>query len=268
MNFDAPFAIPSDWQLDTNALRGRVILITGATGTLGRVAAHAAVAAGATVVLHGRHEARLNAIYDALEAEGANNHATVMLDLAKANEQDYRGLAETVFATYRRLDGIVHAASHIAPLAPITMQDLAAWQAHTTVNTHAPLAITRACWPMLKRAQSAQVVFLGEHHALKPQAWWGAYATSKAALGFAVNLWQDEIGDADATRLYWYIPGPVASQSRSVTHPGEMAESLPAAPSLSRDFTLMLAGDARLPRTAALGPAKSAPLRPASQDLT
>ena len=58
-----PEAVPID-------LAGRVIMVTGATGGLGRPLALACAAAGATVVLHGRVVRKLEALYDEIVAAG------------------------------------------------------------------------------------------------------------------------------------------------------------------------------------------------------
>ena len=51
---------------DAAALAGRVVLVAGAHGGLGSVAARACARAGATVVLLGRRVPKLNRLYDAV----------------------------------------------------------------------------------------------------------------------------------------------------------------------------------------------------------
>ena len=51
-----------------DTLADRVILITGASGGLGAPLARACAAQGATVVLHGRIERKLDALYDEVVA--------------------------------------------------------------------------------------------------------------------------------------------------------------------------------------------------------
>ena len=52
------------------SLRERDVLVTGATGGLGRATSLAAAAAGATVVLLGRKVRALEALYDEIEKRG------------------------------------------------------------------------------------------------------------------------------------------------------------------------------------------------------
>ena len=84
----------------------QTILITGATGGLGRALVHRAAGHGATVVAHGRDERRLRGL--ALEVEEATGTSidTVAADLADLREVDR--LADSVLDTYDRLDVLVN----------------------------------------------------------------------------------------------------------------------------------------------------------------
>ena len=88
------------------SLDEQTILITGATGGLGRALAHRAAEHGATVVAHGRDEQRLREL--ALEVEEATGTSidTVAADLANLREVDR--LADSVLDTYDRLDVLVN----------------------------------------------------------------------------------------------------------------------------------------------------------------
>ena len=72
---------------------GPVVLITGATGGLGQALARAIARSGATVVLHGRIVRKLEALYDALLADGAPLPAILPLDFETADTQAYAAAA-------------------------------------------------------------------------------------------------------------------------------------------------------------------------------
>ena len=56
------------YQAPSDVLAGRVILVTGATGGIGRAAALSFAQHGAQVVALGRDQSRLNSLYDELAA--------------------------------------------------------------------------------------------------------------------------------------------------------------------------------------------------------
>ncbi len=240
--------IPAGYQPAESLLAGRVVLVTGAGQGLGRIAALSAARHGASVVLHGRNMAKLEAVYDEIEAAGDPQPAILPLDFLIASQADLDGFAQTIHDTFRRLDGIFHAATHFSPLMALALQDLETWQKHLRVNLSVPAALTRACLPMLQRAPDAAVVFLSETHAITPTAFWGAFATSKNALAALVETWNAEMTAHPGLRFRLCVPGPVDSPMRSKSHPAESSASLPSAQSLARHFLYLLGPDARSER--------------------
>ena len=59
-----------------------------------------------------------------------------------------KAMAEAVFSQLGRLDGILHNAARFEGLIPLESQALEPWLNHLRVNLAAPIALTRACWPL------------------------------------------------------------------------------------------------------------------------
>ena len=98
-----------------DALSGRVIVITGANGGLGEAAAKACAQAGATVVIIGRKVPKLNRVYDAVNALGAEP-ALYPMDLAGADPADYEAMADKVGEELGGIDGLLHCAADFSGL--------------------------------------------------------------------------------------------------------------------------------------------------------
>ena len=237
-------AAPRDYQVPPGLLAARVILVTGASGTLGGAVALACAAAGATVVLHGRNEQRLSELYDAIAAAGGAQAAILPLDFSKCGPREFDAMADTIRRSLGRLDGIVHCAGHFTPLAPLANQPLEAWNNHLALNLTAPYAVTRACLSLLQEAPDASVVFVGESHGLRPAAYWAPFAVAKAGLAALVRTWADELGISPAIRANLLVPGPIATRQRRVSHPGEDPRKLASPGSITPAVLYLLGRDA------------------------
>ncbi len=248
--------LPADFVAALDCLRDRVIFVTGAGQGLGRVAALAYAKHGATVILHGRDRKKLDAVYDEIEAAGGAEPAILTLDFLAATQAEYTGLAETIFAQFKRLDGIVHSAVHVAPLELMAAQTTETWQAYFSVNALAPIQITRACLPMLKRSPAANVIFVTEEHALTAKAYWGAFSATKNILTNVIATWRDELATSANLQsppyMHLLLPGAVATHSRGVTHPGELTSAIRQPESLADNFLYLMTGHASTKTTNAL----------------
>lgn len=216
---------PGNYRPAPGLLRDRVILVTGASRGIGRVAALTFADFGATVVLHGRNVSALEAVYDEILARGGPQPAAIPLDFDKATTRDFDHLAGAIETELGRLDGILHNATQVQSLSALEQQTAEEWQNILKVNLVAPFALTQACAGLLKAAPDASVVLTLESHGHAPAAYWGGYAVSKAALEALLKIQTEEWVNRPQLRVNAIIPGPVASPSRAKTHPGEVASS-------------------------------------------
>ncbi len=210
----------------------RVILVTGAGQGLGRAAAKAFAAQGATVVLLGRTVTKLEAVYDEIVRAGGPQPAILPAELSAAQDKDFDTLAHTIGSQLGGLDGILHCANAFVALSPLSLQTVEQWMIQFRVNTVAPFAINRACLPLLKRSEDASVILVGETHGHAPSAYWGGFAVSKAALEAYFRIQADEWSDLPNVRINLVIPGPMRSPLRARTHPAEDKATLPEPESL------------------------------------
>ncbi len=205
-------------------LQGRTILVTGASQGVGARVAKSYAAEGATVVLVGRSQKKLEKVYDEIVAAGGPEPFAVCFDLLTAEEKEFAQLAVTLAeAADNRLDGIVHCASYFYALSPLDFQTVAEWVNQYRINTVAPMGLTRAMLPLLKNSPDASVVFVGESHGETPRAYWGGFGASKAALNYLCKVAADEWSRFDNLRANVLVPGAVNSPQREKTHPGESA---------------------------------------------
>ncbi len=219
--------LPSSNSTPHIRLETRVVVITGATGGLGRVLAIACAAAGATVVLHGRVMRKLEAVYDEIVARGDPEPSILPLDLAVAKTEDFANVASALQSQYGRVDAVVHTAVMLGALGPIEYQDFDQWLATLRVDLLAPFGLTRALLPLLRAAPDASVVFTLDTRGQAPKAYWGGYAVAKAGLSALLTILADEWEGVPNVRVNGVVPGPMSSPLRAQTHPGADVTKLP-----------------------------------------
>ena len=204
------------------ALAGNTILITGASQGIGAAVAQAYAAAGATVVLTGRHQGKLEKVYDQIVAQGSIEPFALCFDFLNAKEAEFDQFAFAIAqATGHQLDGIVHCAVYMYTLSPIEFQTVDEWVNQYRINTVAPMALTRACMPLLQKSADASIIYVSESHSIAPAAYWGGFGASKAGLNYLGQVLAQELERFENLRVNTLIPGPVHSPQRVKTHPGE-----------------------------------------------
>lgn len=165
------------------SLEGRRVLVTGASSGIGRQVAISCAAMGASVVLSGRDEARLN---ETLEQLAGSGHQCIVANLV---EQEH---IDRVAAGAGEVHGVVHAAG-IAKLAPFRMISAKHLDEVMNINVRAPLLLTRGLLGKRAILPGASIVFVGAIASEIGPVATTAYAASKAALLAAARSLAQEV---------------------------------------------------------------------------
>lgn len=208
-----PASAPVGMPVEEGALAGRVILVVGAHGGLGREASLACAAAGARLVLLGRKVPRLNRVHDAVASAGGEA-ALYPLDLEGAGPDDYAQMAERIGEAFRRLDGVLHCAADFPGLTPLEHTDPAAFARAIHVNLTARWWLTQACLPLLRKAEDAAVVFAIDDPARTSQPYWGGYGVAQGGVEVLVHMLHSELASS-AVRVSGFRPGPMRTPLRA-----------------------------------------------------
>jgi NAD(P)-dependent dehydrogenase (short-subunit alcohol dehydrogenase family) len=221
-------------------LKDRIVLVTGATGGLGSVAARACAAAGATVVLLSRTIPKLEKLYDQIVAEGGPQPAIYPLDLAGASEKDYLDLATVLEQELGGLHGLIHCAAELGNLSPLADVDGERWARLLHVNLTAPFLLTRELLALMVKSGQGSVVFVGDSAVGTGKAYWGAYGVAKLGLRGYANILADET-ESFGVKVYVFTPGPMRSNIRRRAYPAENPAAL-AAPDVHAEQIVRLLG--------------------------
>ncbi len=234
---------PADYRPSPTLLQGKTILVTGAGDGIGRSAALAYAAHGATVVLLGRTESKLEAVYDEIEAAGGPRPGLVVLDLATASEDNAIHLASGLAQEFPHLDGLLHNASILGERRPVESAGYAAWQEVMQVNVNAQFLLTRYLLPLLQAAPAASIIFTSSGVGRNGRAYWGAYAVSKFATEGFMQVLADELENTSRVRVNSLNPGPTNTAMRRTAYPGERPTDNPAPEDIMATYLFLMGDD-------------------------
>lgn len=214
-------ADPRTYTYADDVLRDRIILITGASDGIGKALALEAARLGTQVILHGRNTAKLEKVYDQIEAmDGAPRPSVAVLDFASANAESYTTLTSSLEDEFGRLDGLVHNAGILGERFAIEQYDAVLWQRVMHVNVTSAFALTQVLLPLLKKSEDASIIFTSSDVGRTGKAFWGAYAVSKFATeGLSQVLAAEH--QHSALRVNCINPGATRTNMRLAAYPAE-----------------------------------------------
>jgi NAD(P)-dependent dehydrogenase (short-subunit alcohol dehydrogenase family) len=233
----------SNYTPKSDLLNGRVILVTGASQGIGAAVAETYAAYGATVILLARTVKKLEALYDKIEQAGYPKPAIYPMNLANATPRDFEELAQNINQHFGRLDGLLHNAAMLGGLTPIEHYDIEQWYHIMQVNLHSAFLLTQFTLPLLKRAQSASVIFTTAPTGLNGKAYWGAYGVSKFALQGLMQTLADELEVNTAVRVNSINPVQARTQLRRNIYPAENPNLSPAPEEILSPYLYLMGTD-------------------------
>ena len=183
------------------SLEGKVVLVTGASSGIGRATAIECSKMGASVIITGRNEERLNETFKALEGEG---HQQIVADLT--NQEDIDNLVSQIGT----LDGLVNNAGlgRNKPIGFIKMDDLE--YVHQT-NVFACILLTKSLLKKKKINKGGSLVFTSSISSCLNTPGIAMYASSKAAVSSFMRSCAVELGEKQI-RSNAVLPGMVETK--------------------------------------------------------
>ncbi|NDU74097.1 glucose 1-dehydrogenase [Actinomadura sp. DSM 109109] len=193
---------------------GRIVLVTGGAGGIGRATAHAFAREGATVVLAGRDAAALAAAVKEIGSGRADHVVADVTDPASA-----AGMVETVAARHGGLHVAVNNAGILGAAGPVADVDPGAWDRVVAVNLTGVFLSMKHEIAHMRAHGGGTIVNVASNigaHGRRPGL--AAYAASKAAVSALTRTAAlDHL--ADGVRVNAVSPG--ATDTPMSLRPGE-----------------------------------------------
>ncbi len=201
-------------------LSNRIALVTGASRGIGYAVALELARQGAHVIALARTQGGLEELDDEIRKVGGEA-TLVPCDLADHEAIDRLGAA--IHERWGKLDVLVGNAGLLGVISPLGHIDPAEWDKVMSVNVTANWRLVRSLDPLLQRSDAGRVVFVssGASTRAEPRAYWGLYATTKAALDMIGRTYAAETRNISNIRVMLFNPGPLRTAMRAKAMPGE-----------------------------------------------
>jgi NAD(P)-dependent dehydrogenase (short-subunit alcohol dehydrogenase family) len=186
------------------AVKGRVVLVTGASSGIGRATARRVGAAGATVLLVARRTEALTAVQAEIAAAGgtAHVHPCDLRDLEAVDR-----LAAEILERYGRVDVFVNNAGRSIRRPIDESYDRAHdFERTMQLNYFAALRLILAFLPSMREQRSGHIVNVSTMGVLGRPPRWSAYVASKAALDVFSTCLAVEVRGDDVRVTNIYFP--------------------------------------------------------------
>jgi NAD(P)-dependent dehydrogenase (short-subunit alcohol dehydrogenase family) len=152
-------------------MNGKVVVVTGASGALGKVVAEVALARGARVAGIDHAASQIPATPNRIELGG--------VDLSDPGQA--KKAIDAAAAHFGRLDALINIAGGFA-FEAIAEGDPKTWQRMYALNVLTALNASQSAIPHLEASNAGRIVNIGAMGALQAGAGMGAYAASKAGV--------------------------------------------------------------------------------------
>lgn len=208
-------------------LRDKVIVITGASGGLGRTAAAQFAACGCSVVLAARRREELEEVARCCR-EAGGRALVVVTDVTR--EQDVTALAEAALAEWGRIDVWVNNAG-VTLFGLLTQAPFAQHQRVLETNLYGAIFAARAVVPIFKRQRRGVLINVGSILSKVGQAFVPSYVISKFALRGLTEALRIELADEPDIHVCSIFPYATITQhfESGVSEVGRPARAMPPA---------------------------------------
>ena len=136
-------------------MESKIILVTGASGGIGKETAMTLAKQGHTIILHGRSKQKMQAAYEEIKKKTDNNN----LDMFTADFlslTEIKHFADTIKKKYDRLDVLINNAG--AQFGDKRETSCEGHEKTMMINVFAPFLLTTLLLDLLKKSPSARVV--------------------------------------------------------------------------------------------------------------
>lgn len=218
-------------------LRDKTVLVTGASGNLGRVVAYAFAACGARLALVGR---RLEALQHTQAGLPADSQSVIITaDLCDPNQA--RAMVEQTIDRFGSIQVVANLAGGFSMGPPIHETTDAEWDAMLDLNARTAFHCARAVVPQLLQSGGGSIVNVAARAALRGVGHMGPYCIAKSAVVRLTETLAEEL-KGQGIRVNCVLPGTLDTPQNRAAMPDQDPANWVSLEALA-DVILFLASD-------------------------
>ncbi len=227
---------------------GKVALVAGGTGGLGRSVSLAFLEAGARVVVTFRNPGEFDVL---TRSAGANASGLAGQSVDVTDEAALGRFVQHILADHGRLDVVVNTVGGYAGGTKLWEIDPKVFEQMLTLNLRSGYAISRVVVPIMLRQGGGAIVNVASRAALDHTAGAAAYAASKSA---AVAMMDSLAADLRGTgvRVNSVLPSIIDTEANRKAMPAADYAQWPKPEDIARVILFLCSDDARVVQGAAL----------------
>lgn len=189
------------------SLEGKIVLVTGATGALGRIVVRRLLDSGAVVAAAYRDEAKFHELQDFV---GGVKDSLIGFKTDVTAETEVREMVDRVIGQHGRIDALLNLVGAYRGGADIAATSEDDWDFLLRTNLKSAFLCCRAVLPAMTKAGAGRIVCVGARPAVenKGRAKSGAYAVSKAGVVVLIETIAEETRKSGIT-ANCIVPGTI-----------------------------------------------------------
>jgi NAD(P)-dependent dehydrogenase (short-subunit alcohol dehydrogenase family) len=176
-------------------LMGRVAIVTGAVGTLGRGICKTLASEGMRLVVGDVTQDQCDCFADEIVASGGS---AIGIEMNVVSVESTKKMAQKVIEAFGQIDVLVNNAGVIV-VAPLVDHKEEDWDRVINVNLKGTFLCTQAVVPHMIQKKSGRIINISSVAAKRPGPLQSAYAASKHGIIGLTQVWCQELGSYNIT---------------------------------------------------------------------
>jgi len=161
------------------SLKGRVAIVTGGNGGIGKGIARAFAAMGGDIVIAARNQAKIDKAVSEIKGEFGVQVLGVQFDVAQ--EDEIQNMVKQALDRFGRIDILVNNAGINIRKIPQEYQ-ASEWDQVLAVNLRSPFLCCKAVYPSMKSVSGGKIINIGSMTSIFGGAKLAPYGTSKGGI--------------------------------------------------------------------------------------